>query len=192
VQSHDEPRELSLSVRLTKLTSQPDDVPPLLLLKSAAPHAGKDLDAMRATANALKERSLELFKETLKEYQGRQFFCARHMSNAKLCRIATRSSHPLTPLGPVRQSPRAKSAACTRAVLVSRAVVDCAGGWTDTAGCGGEVSHTASALGCYSDVHRDAYSCRLSQMILDQVFHGVLNESQGTLEVYDEPQDDVS
>lgn len=29
-------------------------------------------------------------------------------------------------------------------------------------------------------------------MILDQIFHGVLNESVGTLEVYDEPTDDVS
>ena len=29
-------------------------------------------------------------------------------------------------------------------------------------------------------------------MILDQVFHGVLNENVGTLEVYDEPTDDVS
>ena len=32
---------------------------------------------------------------------------------------------------------------------------------------------------------------RLSQMILDQVFFGVLNESVGTLEVYDEPVEDV-
>jgi hypothetical protein len=29
-------------------------------------------------------------------------------------------------------------------------------------------------------------------MILDQVFFGVLNESEGTLEVYDEPVEDVS
>ena len=32
----------------------------------------------------------------------------------------------------------------------------------------------------------------MSQMILDQVFFGVLNESEGTLEVYDEPVEDVS
>lgn len=31
---------------------------------------------------------------------------------------------------------------------------------------------------------------RLSQMILDQVFHGVLNEKDGTLEIYDEPAED--
>lgn len=29
-------------------------------------------------------------------------------------------------------------------------------------------------------------------MILDQVFFGVINESVGTLEVYDEPVEDVS
>jgi hypothetical protein len=57
----------------TKLT-QPDDVAPLLLLKSAAPHAGRDLDAMRETAKALKERSLEMFKATLKEYTERECF----------------------------------------------------------------------------------------------------------------------
>jgi hypothetical protein len=33
---------------------------------------------------------------------------------------------------------------------------------------------------------------RLSQMILDQVFSGVLNEAEGTLEVYDEHVEDVS
>jgi len=47
-------------------------VPPLLLLKSAAPHAGPDLDAMRATGTALKERNLEMFKATLKDYQPRK------------------------------------------------------------------------------------------------------------------------
>lgn len=33
---------------------------------------------------------------------------------------------------------------------------------------------------------------KLSQMILDQVFYGVLNENVGTLEIYDEPTEDVS
>jgi 26S proteasome regulatory subunit N6 len=49
----------------------------LLLLKSAAPHAGSELDSMRATAKALKERSLDLFKTALKEYQERELR-ARH------------------------------------------------------------------------------------------------------------------
>jgi 26S proteasome regulatory subunit N6 len=29
-------------------------------------------------------------------------------------------------------------------------------------------------------------------MILDQVFYGVLNENEGTLEIHDEPTEDVS
>lgn len=52
-------------------------------------------------------------------------------------------------------------------------------------GCRGEV--------CVEHLMRDAeLTNRLSQMILDQVFFGVLNESEGTLEVYDEPVEDVS
>lgn len=52
---------------------QPEDVTSLLLMKSASRYAGKDLDAMKATAQAQKERSLELFKATLKKYQDRGY-----------------------------------------------------------------------------------------------------------------------
>lgn len=54
--------------------SQSDDVPALLMMKSALRYAGKDLDAMKATARAQKERSLEMFKNTLKEYQDRTYY----------------------------------------------------------------------------------------------------------------------
>jgi 26S proteasome regulatory subunit N6 len=57
------------------LKGQPDDIAPLLLLKSAAPHAGSELDSMRATAKALKERSLDMFKTALKDYQERELAC---------------------------------------------------------------------------------------------------------------------
>jgi hypothetical protein len=75
-------------------------VPPLLLLKSAAPHAGKDLDAMKATAVALKERSLELFKTTLKEYQEREFpgaFNIRRIGSPPIDRTATGPSNTISP-----------------------------------------------------------------------------------------------
>jgi 26S proteasome regulatory subunit N6 len=51
-----------------------------------------------------------------------------------------------------------------------------------------ELSWIASEVGQSVQVVEE----KLSQMILDQVFFGVLNENVGTLEVYDEPVEDVS
>lgn len=41
-------------------------------MKSAARFAGRDLEAMKATAKAQQERSLEMFKAALRDYQDRQ------------------------------------------------------------------------------------------------------------------------
>ena len=51
-----------------------------------------------------------------------------------------------------------------------------------------ELSWIAQEVGQDVQVVED----KLSQMILDQVFYGVLNENEGTLEVHDEPTEDVS
>ncbi|WWC87200.1 uncharacterized protein L201_002086 [Kwoniella dendrophila CBS 6074] len=131
----------------------PDDVPPLLLLKSAAPHAGKDLDAMRATATALKERSLELFKNALKDYQ-------EQLQQDPLIRFHL--SHLYDTL--LEQN-------LIRVIEPYSAV---------------ELSYIAQEVGQSLEVVEE----KLSQMILDQVFYGVLNEQAGTLEVYDEPVED--
>ncbi|KAJ9109305.1 hypothetical protein QFC21_000634 [Naganishia friedmannii] len=50
------------------MMSLPDDVAPILALKAAAKYQGKETEAMQAVANALKERSLELFEKALKDY----------------------------------------------------------------------------------------------------------------------------
>jgi hypothetical protein len=47
---------------------QPDDVAPILALKAAAKYQSRETEAMQAVAKALKERSLELFEKTLKDY----------------------------------------------------------------------------------------------------------------------------
>lgn len=78
-------------------------------MKSAARFAGKDLEAMKAVARAQKERSLEMFKSTLQDYQDREFEAYLVMLN--WFRTSQGSPHPLSPFGPVRHSPGAESPA---------------------------------------------------------------------------------
>lgn len=131
----------------------PDDVAPLLLLKSASVHQGKDLDAMRQTAKALKERSLESFKATLKEF------------NEQLQQDPLIRSHLSVLYDTLLEQN------LIRVIEPYSAV---------------ELSWIAQEVGQSLTVVED----KLSQMILDQVFHGVLNEKDGTLEIYDEPAED--
>ncbi|ORX34352.1 hypothetical protein BD324DRAFT_609994 [Kockovaella imperatae] len=131
----------------------PDDVPPLLLLKSAQPFLGKDLDAMRATGTALKERSLDLFKVALKEYQEQ-----------------------------LQQDPLIRShLSILYDTLLEQNLVRVIEPYSSV-----ELSWIAQEVGQPLQVVEE----KLSQMILDQVFYGVLNENVGTLEVYEEPVED--
>lgn len=76
------------------------------MMKSALRYAGRDLDAMKATAEAQKERSLEMFKDTLKEYQDRELST---FSRLNYRRTPKGPPHPLPFVGAVRQSTGAKS-----------------------------------------------------------------------------------
>lgn len=48
---------------------QPDDIAAIMVMKAAQRHAGPAIDAMKAIATALKERSLALFEAALKEHK---------------------------------------------------------------------------------------------------------------------------
>ncbi|KAL1408415.1 26S proteasome regulatory subunit rpn6 [Vanrija albida] len=129
----------------------PEDVTSLLLMKSASRYAGKDLDAMKATAQAQKERSLELFKATLKKYQDqlqKDNLIRSHLAALYDTLLEQNLLRVIEPYSSVELS------------------------W---------ISHEVGQ-------GRDVVELKLSQMILDQVFFGVLNEKAGTLEVFDEPQ----
>lgn len=185
---------------------------------------------MRQTAKALKERSLESFKATLKEFNERAFLLIwlSHMfswrdrvpvasqagrAQADQCRIATGSFDPLSPFGLIRHPTRAESYPCDRAIFGCGAQLDRSGGRAELDGSGRQVSISVfllpddhsdpaylavrlqrsvhvTAIRSRTDKQGHSSHHRLSQMILDQVFHGVLNEKDGTLEIYDEPAED--
>lgn len=159
-------------------------------MKSAARFAGKDLDAMKAVARAQTERSLEMFKSTLQDYQDREL-------QIVVDRLITRlQSFTRTPSsGPISQRCTTRSWSRTSSVSLSR---------TRRLSCRGLPTKlvkdvTSSRKSKRTSRLSQAYLCvllrltaRLSQMILDQVFFGVLNEKAGTLEVFGEMQSEVS
>jgi len=94
---------------------------------------------MKATATALKERSLDLFKKTLKDYHDREPSLPRFESRLT-GRIAARSVDPNPPFISLRHAPGTELDPCYRAVLVCRAVLGRFGGRTNTTGGRREVS----------------------------------------------------
>jgi hypothetical protein len=59
-----------------------------LALKAAAKYLSRETEAMQAVAKALKERSLELFEKTLKDYSKGEL-SARCMFSSLTCRAVS-------------------------------------------------------------------------------------------------------
>ncbi|OWT35803.1 26S proteasome regulatory subunit N6 [Cryptococcus neoformans] len=131
------------------MIGSPTDVFSLLSLKSAAPYIGKDVDAMKAIATALEERSLDLFKTALQSYSDqlqKDEIIRSHLSYLYDTLLEQNLIRVIEPYSAV------------------------------------ELSWVASEVGQSLQVIED----KLSQMILDQKFCGILNERMGTLEVHDD------
>ncbi|AAW47121.1 endopeptidase, putative [Cryptococcus deneoformans JEC21] len=131
------------------MIGSPNDVFSLLSLKSAAPYIGKDVDAMKAIATALEERSLDLFKTALQNYSDqlqKDEIIRSHLSYLYDTLLEQNLIRVIEPYSAV------------------------------------ELSWIASEVGQSLQVIED----KLSQMILDQKFCGILNERMGTLEVHDD------
>lgn len=151
---------------------QPDDVNALLSMKSASRFSGKDLEAMKATAEAQKERSLELFKSTLKEYQDRECIRCCDADTTELQKDPLIRTHLSALYDTLLEQNLLRVIEPYSAVELS---------WiSHEVGQGRDVVEEKYVLYC-----EVMLTFRLSQMILDQVFFGVLNEKEGTLEVFD-------
>jgi len=132
------------------MTNNPDDVHAILSGKLALTYAGADVEAMRAIANAHKERSLAKFEQYLVSYEKelkRDSLINNHLNELydtmlqqNLCRI-------IEPFSSV------------------------------------EISHVASLI----NLEVSKVEKKLSQMILDSKFHGILDQGNGLLILFPDP-----
>jgi 26S proteasome regulatory subunit N6 len=125
---------------------------------------------MRATARALKERSLDLFKTALKDYQERTSHITHHTYN-KANWIE------------LQQDPLIRShLSVLYDTLLEQNLIRVIEPYSSV-----QLTWIAQEVGQDVQIVEE----KLSQMILDQVFYGVLNENEGTLEIHDQPIEDV-
>lgn len=143
---------LLLSKIMLNLT---DDVASLLSSKNVQKYAGREIDAMRAIANAHSNRSLKEFEAALETY-GAELrsdpFIRSHFSALYDTLLEQNLVKVIEPFSCV------------------------------------EISHVAKLI----DLDTRQVEGKLSQMILDKVFYGVLDQGNGCLYVYDEPRSDAT
>ncbi|KAL2316198.1 putative 26S proteasome regulatory subunit rpn6 [Schizosaccharomyces pombe] len=129
------------------------EVKSLLTGKHAIRYAGRDIEAMRAIAQAHENRSLADFEKALQDYKpelASDPIIRSHLSSLYDNLLEQNLLRVVEPFSRV------------------------------------EVSHIAELIGL-STVQVEG---KLSQMILDKIFYGILDQGSGCLIVYDEPQQD--
>ncbi|EPY50722.1 19S proteasome regulatory subunit Rpn6 [Schizosaccharomyces cryophilus OY26] len=129
------------------------EVKSLLTGKHAVKYSGKDIDAMRAVAQAHENRSLAEFEKALQDYKlelASDPIIRSHLSTLYDNLLEQNLLRVVEPYSRI------------------------------------EVSHIAKLIGL-STVQVEG---KLSQMILDKVFYGILDQGSGVLIVFDEPQQD--
>ncbi|CAN6660580.1 26S proteasome regulatory subunit Rpn6p [Trichomonascus vanleenenianus] len=135
------------------MLNRSDDLQSLLTSKSVLKYAGRDIDAMKAIAEAHKNRSLKEFESVLETY-GNELssdpFIRSHFSALYDTLLEQNLVKVIEPFSCV------------------------------------EIAHIAELIG----LDTRQIEGKLSQMILDKVFYGVLDQGSGWLFVYDEPKSD--
>lgn len=130
-----------------------DDVNTLLTHKSVQKYSGRDIDAMKAIADAHSNRSLKEFEQVLDTY-GKELssdpFIRSHFSALYDTLLEQNLVKVIEPFSCV------------------------------------EISHVSELIG----LDARQIEGKLSQMILDKVFYGVLDQGSGWLFIYEEPSSD--
>ncbi|KIM74391.1 hypothetical protein PILCRDRAFT_80113 [Piloderma croceum F 1598] len=142
----------------------PEDVTSLLSIKLAVKYAQlREVESMRAIARAHQNRNLADFEKALRDYKdGKSFFS--HLSY-ELSSDPTIRSHLAALYDTLLEQNLLR-------IVEPYSVV--------------EIEYVAQQVG----QGRQAVETKLSQMILDKVFHGVLDQGRGCLLVFDEPEAD--
>jgi len=137
------------------MTNLPEDVEALVSSKLALAYAGRDVDAMKVVATALKERSLAAFEAALVAYK-------KELSDDPIIR---------------------NHLAALYDTLLEQNLVRVIEPYSRV-----EIAYIAESV---KQPTREV-EAKLSQMILDKIFHGILDQGAGSLIVFDEPEDDAT
>jgi 26S proteasome regulatory subunit N6 len=153
---------------------QPEDVNSLLTIKLALKYVNlRDVESMRAIARAHQNRNLADFEKALKEYQ--------HGESIQIIPSDTEVIYKQTELA---SDPTIRShLTALYDTLLEQNLLRIVEPYSVV-----EISYVAEMVG----QERQAVEAKLSQMILDKVLYGVLDQGRGCLLVYDEPEVDES